>query len=238
MKSPKDPVDHSRTTRPHAGESMTDTKNMPALIVIGMALACFIGGLTAHATSHHSTGLVFGSISAVLLVLGLAVVGHRAPASAWRRRTLVRRTSRSSPAATQQLVDLRKKPSRSPGWAPRRALALTDWPLGASRLPSRCRGPLRPRLPSWRRPAGRRPCPAGPCPRRPGRYGPSTVPTASFALPLTSSTAPLTPSAGPLFLSVIFTSPLSGSAWGFALLWATRGYLPPRNNRVSRWAGR
>ena len=43
MKSPKDPVDHSRTTRPHAGESMTDTKNMPALIVIGLALVCSSG---------------------------------------------------------------------------------------------------------------------------------------------------------------------------------------------------
>ena len=109
MKSPKDPVDHSRTTRPHAGESMTDTKNMPALIVIGVALACFIGSLAAHATSHHSTGYVFASISAVLLVIGMAVVGHRAPASAWRRRTLVRRASRSSPAATQQLVDKTKE---------------------------------------------------------------------------------------------------------------------------------
>src|SRR4051812_50202869 len=79
MKSPKDPLDHSRTTRPHAGESMTDTKNMPALIVIGVALACFIGALTAHATSHHSTGLVFGGISAALLVVGLAwmAIEHR-----------------------------------------------------------------------------------------------------------------------------------------------------------------
>jgi len=79
MKSPKDPVDHARTTRPHAGESMTDTKIMPALIVIGVALACFIGALTAHATSHHSTGYVFGSISAVVLILGLAwlAIEHR-----------------------------------------------------------------------------------------------------------------------------------------------------------------
>ena len=54
MKSPKDPVDHVRTTRPHAGESMTDTKNMPALIVIGLALASFVGALSAFATSHQS----------------------------------------------------------------------------------------------------------------------------------------------------------------------------------------
>ena len=28
----EDPVDHARTTRPHAGESMKDTANMPALV--------------------------------------------------------------------------------------------------------------------------------------------------------------------------------------------------------------
>ena len=79
MKSPKDPVDHARTTRPHAGESMTDTKNMPALIVIGVALACFVGGLAAHATNHHSTGLGFGAVSAALLAVGLIwlTVEHR-----------------------------------------------------------------------------------------------------------------------------------------------------------------
>jgi len=79
MKSPEDPVDHARTTRPHAGESMTDTKNMPALFVIGVALASFVGALAAHATNHHSTGLVFGSVSAVLLAVGLVwlAVEHR-----------------------------------------------------------------------------------------------------------------------------------------------------------------
>jgi hypothetical protein len=58
---------------------MTDTKNMPALIVIGVALACFVGGLAAHASNHHSTGLVFGSLSAAFLIVGLLwlYVEHR-----------------------------------------------------------------------------------------------------------------------------------------------------------------
>jgi archaellum biogenesis protein FlaJ (TadC family) len=79
MKSPKDPVDHARTTRPHAGESMTDTKNMPALIVIGLALVCFVGSLAAFATSHHDTGLVFVAIAAAGFVIGLVwlAVEHR-----------------------------------------------------------------------------------------------------------------------------------------------------------------
>jgi membrane associated rhomboid family serine protease len=79
MKSPKDPVDHSRTTRPHAGESMTDTKNMPALIVIGFALLCFVGSLAAFATRHHDTGLVFASIAAAGFVIGMLwlAIEHR-----------------------------------------------------------------------------------------------------------------------------------------------------------------
>ncbi len=72
MKSPKDPVDHARTTRPHAGESMTDTRNMPALIVIGLALVSFVGGLAGFATGHQDTGLVFMSIAATGFVIGLA----------------------------------------------------------------------------------------------------------------------------------------------------------------------
>ena len=79
MKSPKDPVDHSRTTRPHAGESMTDTKNMPALIVIGLALVCFVGSLAAFATSHHDTGIAFASIAAAGFVVGMLwlAIEHR-----------------------------------------------------------------------------------------------------------------------------------------------------------------
>ena len=65
MKSPKDPVDHSRTTRPHAGESMTDTKNMPALILLGLALAAFVASLAAFATRHHDVGLSFAGIAIV-----------------------------------------------------------------------------------------------------------------------------------------------------------------------------
>ncbi len=79
MKSPKDPVDHARTTRPHAGESMTDTKNMPALIVIGLSLVSFVGALAAFATNHHDTGLMFASLAAAGFVIGMVwlAVEHR-----------------------------------------------------------------------------------------------------------------------------------------------------------------
>ena len=63
MKGPKDPVDHSRTTRPHAGESMKDNKIMPGLIVIGVALVLFVSCLAAFATRHHDVGLTLASLA-------------------------------------------------------------------------------------------------------------------------------------------------------------------------------
>ncbi|MHC9291476.1 protein UsfY [Mycobacterium sp. LTG2003] len=70
MKGPKDPVDHARTTRPHAGESMKDNVIMPALIVIGLALVLFVGCLAAFASGHPDVGLTVGGMSAVGFVIG------------------------------------------------------------------------------------------------------------------------------------------------------------------------
>lgn len=70
MKGPKDPVDHARTTRPHAGESMKDNKNMPGLIVIGVALVLFVSALAAHGVGHHGVGIGLGSGSAALFIIG------------------------------------------------------------------------------------------------------------------------------------------------------------------------
>ncbi|MGV0741571.1 protein UsfY [Mycolicibacterium sp. XJ870] len=70
MKGPKDPVDHARTTRPHAGESMKDNVIMPALILIGVALVMFVGSLAAFATGHPDVGLTIGSLSAAGFLVG------------------------------------------------------------------------------------------------------------------------------------------------------------------------
>jgi putative Ca2+/H+ antiporter (TMEM165/GDT1 family) len=69
MKSPDDPVDHARTTRPHAGETMKDTKNLPALILLGIAMAAFVGALAAHASGHADVGMILGAISAVVFIV-------------------------------------------------------------------------------------------------------------------------------------------------------------------------
>lgn len=69
MHGPKDPVDHARTTRPHAGESMKDNVIMPAVIVIGVALVSFVSCLAAFATGHEDVGLMMASISAAAFVI-------------------------------------------------------------------------------------------------------------------------------------------------------------------------
>jgi hypothetical protein len=62
-----------------AGESMTDNKTMPALVVIAVGLVSFVGGLAAHASNHQSTGLALGAVAAALVAVGLVwlAVEHR-----------------------------------------------------------------------------------------------------------------------------------------------------------------
>ena len=65
----KDPVDHARTTRPHAGETMKDTANMPALALLFVAVASFVACLAAFGTSHGDVGIWLAVIAAVLFVV-------------------------------------------------------------------------------------------------------------------------------------------------------------------------
>ncbi|BDD97765.1 UsfY protein [Mycolicibacterium fortuitum subsp. acetamidolyticum] len=70
MHGPKDPVDHARTTRPHAGESMKDNVIMPALVLILVGLVLFVGTLAAFATGHSDVGLMVGTLSAAGFIIG------------------------------------------------------------------------------------------------------------------------------------------------------------------------
>ncbi|MHA3023274.1 protein UsfY [Mycobacterium sp. BMJ-28] len=75
MKGPKDPVDHTRTTRPHAGESMKDNVIMPALILIGVALVLFVASLSAFATGHFDVGVTVAVLSAAGMIIGALWLG-------------------------------------------------------------------------------------------------------------------------------------------------------------------
>ncbi len=78
-KDPKDPLDHARTTRPHAGETMTDSRNIPALAAMALAAILFFVCLAAFATGHPILGIVCAALSVVgfLIMWALFAFAHR-----------------------------------------------------------------------------------------------------------------------------------------------------------------
>lgn len=70
MKGPEDPVDHTRTTRPHAGETMKDNRNMPALALIGVGVVLFVACLFAFATGNSGVGVILAILAAVGILGG------------------------------------------------------------------------------------------------------------------------------------------------------------------------
>ena len=76
----RDPVDHSRTTQPHAGESFIDTLWLPGLMLIMLGTVTIAGFLAA--TAYHRTEwqLPLGFIAGALVTAGailIAVEHHR-----------------------------------------------------------------------------------------------------------------------------------------------------------------
>jgi hypothetical protein len=66
-----DPVDHERTSRQHAGESLTYGGNAPGLAGVAVAVGALCIGLFALATGH----LLVGSAAAILAVVSGAAGG-------------------------------------------------------------------------------------------------------------------------------------------------------------------
>lgn len=66
----RDPVDHHRTTRPHAGESMKDTARMPGLLLVAVAVLAFVICLASFAIGNVDVG-----IAAIVVTLLAAGVG-------------------------------------------------------------------------------------------------------------------------------------------------------------------
>lgn len=63
----KDPVDHARTTRSHAGESLKDGQNAPGLLAVGVAVAVVVISLYFFATGQTAIG---GTTLIIAVVLG------------------------------------------------------------------------------------------------------------------------------------------------------------------------
>jgi hypothetical protein len=67
----RDPVDHLRTTRPFAGESLIDVLHWPGYLLVVAGVVGGVGSLTAFGTGHHNQGMAAGTVAIVVTVLGL-----------------------------------------------------------------------------------------------------------------------------------------------------------------------
>jgi membrane associated rhomboid family serine protease len=67
----RDPVDHARTTRQHAGETMKNGVNGPGLILLAIAVVAMVTSLALFAMGNSSNGMV----AAVVAVAAAAVGG-------------------------------------------------------------------------------------------------------------------------------------------------------------------
>jgi hypothetical protein len=74
-----DPVDHSRTTMPHAGESMIDTLWFPGLILIAIGIIGLAGIVAAAAYGHTEWVLPIALVSGAVVTAGggLIALEHR-----------------------------------------------------------------------------------------------------------------------------------------------------------------
>ncbi|TGD84380.1 LapA family protein [Mycolicibacterium sp. CH28] len=76
----RDPVDHARTTQPHAGESFIDTLWLPGLLLIALGVVGFAGTVAALAYNRHGLLIVLAAVVAGLLIVGglaIMVEHHR-----------------------------------------------------------------------------------------------------------------------------------------------------------------
>ncbi len=69
-----DPVDHSRTTQPHAGESFIDTLWLPGLGLIALGIVTIAGFVFATAYHRADLELPLGLIAGALVTAGALVI--------------------------------------------------------------------------------------------------------------------------------------------------------------------
>jgi hypothetical protein len=73
---PGDPVDHSRTTRQHAGESLKDGTNAPGLAAVAVGVVALVAGLFALASGRVVVGLVAVILAALAGAAGIAWLAY------------------------------------------------------------------------------------------------------------------------------------------------------------------
>ncbi len=69
-----DPIDHSRTTQPHAGESFTDTLWLPGLLLIAVGTVLIAGTVAATAYGNTNLSLILGLVAGALVTAGALAI--------------------------------------------------------------------------------------------------------------------------------------------------------------------
>lgn len=69
-----DPVDHARTTQPHAGESFIDTLWLPGLILLAFGIVTIAGFVAATAYNRDEWQLPLGLIAGALVTAGAVLI--------------------------------------------------------------------------------------------------------------------------------------------------------------------
>ncbi|MBS1691396.1 MAG: LapA family protein [Actinobacteria bacterium] len=69
-----DPLDHSRTTQPHAGESFTDTLWLPGLLLIAVGIVLIAGTVAATAYGNTEVSLILGLVAGALVTAGALAI--------------------------------------------------------------------------------------------------------------------------------------------------------------------
>lgn len=71
-----DPVDHARTTREHAGETMKNGANAPGLFAAALGVVALVAGLFGVAAGQTTVGVIALAVAAVAGIVGLAWLAY------------------------------------------------------------------------------------------------------------------------------------------------------------------
>lgn len=85
----RDPIDHARTTRPHAGESLIDVMSWPGYLFMLVGVIAVFRCLVALGTGHEGRSLIGGAIAIAAITVGFGVAQGRTRAGPQAREPLV-----------------------------------------------------------------------------------------------------------------------------------------------------
>ncbi|MGH3561099.1 MAG: protein UsfY [Mycobacterium sp.] len=66
-----DPVDHMRTTRPHAGRAVIDVVSWPGYLLVVLGMVAGVGCLVAFGTGHDPQGEHIAVVAVITVVVGV-----------------------------------------------------------------------------------------------------------------------------------------------------------------------